>query len=367
MSKYPGNQLRTTIKPTMNTIPNNPGMKLARRSLSACGHRLASPGITVGFAGKSQAHVVNSTDLCEKTGWRHNPTMNPKNHYSPQRLCQRQPRVNRGFTLIELLVVIAIIAILAAMLLPALAKAKAKAQSTRCVNNLKQLGVANRMYCDDFSDHLPYPNWDGGNTAAAPQGWLYAMDPTKGEPPGFAAGAPPNPYSATAPYSMMTTPVNGATAWQSGVWFKYCNNYSTFLCPVDVASKDYLPPPSAGGRQNKLSTYVMDGSVEGFPGGGTWPAPCKMTAAWSPLCYLLWEPNENSVGVNNPGAFEWNDGANYPNTSEGIGLFHSKHGGNALALGGHVDFVKSTDFDYMSANTTTKNFLWWNPGSANGH
>lgn len=120
---------------------------------------------------------------------------------------------SRAFTLIELLVVIAIIAILAAMLLPALAKAKCRSQGIGCMNNTKQLTLAWRMYAEDNRDILPFAY--ATDPPVAPYVWV----------PGNLDDANP---SSPDNWNLDTT-IRKSILWP------YCNSVGVWHCPADTS------------------------------------------------------------------------------------------------------------------------------------
>jgi len=154
-----------------------------------------------------------------------------------------------AFTLIELLVVIAIIAILAAMLLPALAKAKLKAQQGVCASNLKQLQLTFTMYADDFQDRL-VPNIKNGANGA--DDWV------QGDM---------NPLDAGH-----ATDYTNIALIKAGLLFAYTKNPGIYHCPADVLpDKRQTPANTFRVRSYSMNCYMNEEDIgnthAGLPSG----------------------------------------------------------------------------------------------------
>ena len=156
--------------------------------------------------------------------------MNPVEN---QHQSERSPR-RAAFTLIELLVVIAIIAILAAMLLPALSRAKLKAQGVHCLNNGKQMMIAMQMYCGDSRDYYP-PNEDSSGAA---YGWVRGNMSWQSQSTDLTntLNLTDSRYSLLAPYT--------------------AKNFQIYHCPADT-----VPSPLGRSLVQRVRSFAMNQAV----------------------------------------------------------------------------------------------------------
>jgi len=177
------------------------------------------------------------------------PGKNFFSHHSASASASRRHRFNRALTLTELLVVIGIIAVLAAILIPTLARARTAGRTTVCLSNLKQWGIATHLYATDHDDFLPPDGAPNGTSTKS--GWYIDLPSALGLPTYADLPWPTNP-SITPPPSLWVCP-NSTNRSNGKNLFFYCLNEH-----VNNTGSDNRPVPVDRIKNASQTVWLFD-------------------------------------------------------------------------------------------------------------